>query len=61
MVDSTLSFLRGTLAALFPIGAIPIFCTLTAKHPPKYRRQQAKQIALNVFTVLVTFWRLLCS
>ncbi|HIK25232.1 MAG: NAAT family transporter [Thermosynechococcus sp. Uc] len=56
----TFSFLLGTLAALFPIadpiGAIPIFCTLTAKHSSKCRRQEARQIALNVFAVLVTFF-----
>lgn len=60
MLHPTVSFLVGTLAALFPIadpiGAVPVFCALTARHPLKYRRQKAKETAVNVFAVLVTFF-----
>jgi multiple antibiotic resistance protein len=48
-----------TLAVLFPIanplGAVPIFYSLTAEDKPDYRLQQAHKTALNVIWVLITF------
>jgi multiple antibiotic resistance protein len=59
MWQSLISYTFGTLAALFPIanplGAVPIFYSLTADDTPRYRLKQARQTALNVVRVLVTF------
>ena len=59
MWQSLVSFTLGTLAALFPIanpiGAIPIFYSLTAEDTPRYRLQQAQKTTFNVFVVLVAF------
>lgn len=56
MWQSLVSFMVGTLAALFPIanpiGAIPIFYSLTAQDTPKYRLRQAQKTTFNVFVVL---------
>jgi multiple antibiotic resistance protein len=60
MMHSTFSFMLGTFAALFPIanpiGAIPIFYSLTARDTPKYRLQQARKTTINVFIILVLFF-----
>lgn len=60
LMHSILSLMLGTLAALFPIanpiGAIPIFYSLTANDTPKYRRRQAQKTTFNVFIVLVSFF-----
>ncbi len=60
MWQSLVSFMVGTLLALFPIanpiGAIPIFYSLTAQDTAKYRLKQAQKTTLNVFAVLTTFF-----
>jgi len=54
-----LSYTFGTLIALLPItnpiGAIPIFYSLTVHSTPSYRLEQARKIAINVVGVLLTF------
>lgn len=54
-----MSYTIGLLAALFPvanpIGAIPIFYSLTAQDTPKYRLQQAQKTTFYVIAVLATF------
>jgi multiple antibiotic resistance protein len=59
MFDHIFSYTAGTFMALFPIanplGAVPVFYSLTATAPHAYRIQQAKKIAINVIFVLVTF------
>ena len=49
----------GTFLALFPIanpvGAVPVFYSLTARATPASRRRQAQQTAINVFWVLAIF------
>jgi multiple antibiotic resistance protein len=54
-----LSYAVGTLAALFPIanpiGAVPVFYSLTAADTPRYRLAQAKRTCLNVTWVLAVF------
>ena len=54
-----MSYTLGLLAALFPvanpIGAIPIFYSLTAQDTPKYRSQQAQKTVFYVIAVLATF------
>lgn len=60
MLQSLVSFGAVTLAALFPIanpvGAIPIFYSLTATDTPRYRLKQAQRTALNVVLVLAIFF-----
>lgn len=60
MVQSLISFGIGTLVALFPIanpiGAIPIFYSLTATDTRHYRLRQAQRTALNVVLVLTVFF-----
>ncbi|WJI23998.1 MarC family protein [Thermosynechococcus sp. QKsg1] len=60
MVNTLFSFMFGILTALFPIanpiGAIPIFYSLTAKNTTKYRLRQARKITFNVFAVLAIFF-----
>ncbi len=59
MVQSLSSYAVSTLVILFPIanplGAVPIFYSLTATNSPHYRLHQARKISLNVIFVLVTF------
>jgi multiple antibiotic resistance protein len=56
---SLISYAVGTLVALFPItnpiGAVPIFYSLTAQNTPRYRLEQARKTTLNVVGVLLTF------
>ncbi|MGB8699486.1 MAG: MarC family protein [Thermosynechococcaceae cyanobacterium] len=58
-MQSLISYTFGTLAALFPIanpiGAVPIFYSLTAQNTPRYRLKQARKTALSVVGVLLTF------
>lgn len=60
MWQNLISYTVGTLAALFPIanpvGAVPIFYSLTATDTPNYRLRQAQKTALNVILVLATFF-----
>ncbi|PSN18031.1 antibiotic resistance protein MarC [filamentous cyanobacterium CCP5] len=60
MLQSLISFGVGTLAALFPIanpvGAIPIFYSLTATDSPRYRLKQAQKTTFNVVLVLAVFF-----
>jgi multiple antibiotic resistance protein len=59
MEQPLIAYTFGTLAALFPIanplGAVPIFYSLTAADTPRYRMTQARKTALNVIGVLVVF------
>lgn len=59
MWQDFMSYALGTVAALFPIanpvGAVPIFYSLTVTDTPRYRLRQAQKIALNVVLVLATF------
>lgn len=59
MWQSLISYTFGTLVALFPIanpiGAVPIFYSLTAEDTPRYRLNQARKTAVNVIGVLITF------
>ena len=59
LMQSFLSYTFGTLIALIPItnpiGAIPIFYSLTVHSTPNYRLEQARKIAINVVGVLLTF------
>jgi multiple antibiotic resistance protein len=59
-MDVLLAQVAATLVALFPItnpiGAIPIFYTLTDGDTPKYRRKQALSTAINVALILCTFF-----
>lgn len=59
MWQHLISYTFGTLAALFPIanpvGAVPIFYSLTATDSPGYRLRQAQKTALNVILVLAAF------
>lgn len=53
------SFTIGTFLALFPIanpvGAVPVFYSLTVGDSPQFRKQQARMTAFNVTWVLVLF------
>lgn len=59
MWQSLFSYTFETLAALFtianPLGAVPIFYSLTAVDTPHYRLKPARKTALNVIAVLVAF------
>ncbi len=59
MWQSLIFYTFGTLAGLFPIanpiGAVPIFYSLTAEDTPRYRLKQARKTAFNVIGVLVAF------
>lgn len=59
MWHSLTSYAIGALAALFPIanpiGAVPLFYSLTAEDTRPYRLHQAQKTALNVIWVLVAF------
>lgn len=59
MWQQLFSYTVGILIALFPIanpiGAVPIFYTMTADDTKPYRLKQARQTSINVVLVLVTF------
>jgi multiple antibiotic resistance protein len=59
MVQSILAYAVGTFVALFPIanpiGAVPIFYSLTETDSHAERRQQARRIAINVISILGLF------
>ncbi|UFP96271.1 MarC family protein [Gloeobacter morelensis] len=59
MMQSLLSYTIGTFLALLPIanpvGAIPVFYSLTAGDSTGYRLQQARMTAINVLWVLALF------
>lgn len=54
-----LSSILGILTALFPIanpiGAVPIFYSMTVSDSQAYRRRQAQQTTINVVLVLIAF------
>ncbi len=58
-MEAFISYTVGTFLALFPIanplGAVPIFYSLTASDTPHYRGRQARQVAVNVVWVLAIF------
>ena len=55
-MEQLLSAATGTFLALFPItdplGAVPIFHSLTVNSSPHHRGRQARQVAINVIVVL---------
>ena len=55
-MEQLLSAATGTFLALFPItdplGAVPIFHSLTVDSSPRHRGRQARQVAINVIVVL---------
>ncbi len=59
MMPGILNYAIGTLAALFPIanpiGAVPIFYSLTATDSRSDRRKQAQKTAINVVVILAVF------
>jgi multiple antibiotic resistance protein len=59
MIPGILTYTIGTLAALFPIanpiGAVPIFYSLTATDTRSERRKQAQRTAINVVLILAVF------
>jgi multiple antibiotic resistance protein len=59
MIPGILTYTIGTLAALFPIanpiGAVPIFYSLTATDTRGERRKQAQRTAINVVLILAVF------
>jgi multiple antibiotic resistance protein len=59
MMPGILTYTIGTLAALFPIanpiGAVPIFYSLTGTDTRSERRQQAKKTTFNVIAILAVF------
>jgi multiple antibiotic resistance protein len=59
MMPGILTYTIGTLAALFPIanpiGAVPIFYSLTGTDTRSERRQQAQKTTLNVIAILAVF------
>jgi multiple antibiotic resistance protein len=59
MMPGILNYTAVTLAALFPIanpiGAVPIFYSLTVTDTWRERKHQARQIALNVVLILAVF------
>lgn len=54
-----ISYMGKTLASLFaianPIGAIPIFYSLTSVDSKRYQIKQAKKTAINVTLILIVF------
>ncbi len=38
-----------------PVGAVPLFCTLTSSGTPEYRKRMAFKTALNVVIILIAF------
>jgi multiple antibiotic resistance protein len=59
MIPGILTYTIGTLAALFPIanpiGAVPIFYSLTATDTRSERRKQALKTVINVVLILSAF------
>jgi multiple antibiotic resistance protein len=59
MISGILTYTIGTLAALFPIanpiGAVPIFYSLTATDTRSERRKQAQKTTINVVLILAVF------
>jgi multiple antibiotic resistance protein len=59
MIPGILTYMIGTLAALFPIanpiGSVPIFYSLTAADTRVERREQAGRITINVILILAVF------
>jgi multiple antibiotic resistance protein len=59
MVQQLFSYAMGTFWALFPIanplGAVPVFYSLTAEDSDRYRKVQATRVVLNVIWVLIAF------
>ncbi len=55
-MEQLISAAAGTFLALFPItdplGAIPVFHSLTVDSTPHHRGRQARQVAVNVIAVL---------
>ncbi|AGY58850.1 multiple antibiotic resistance protein [Gloeobacter kilaueensis JS1] len=58
-MQGLLAYAVGTFLALLPIanpiGAVPVFYSLTGGDPPDYRLQQARMTAINVLWVLALF------
>ena len=59
-MSQLVSYALGTFVALFPItnpvGAVPIFYSLTANASKGQRLQQAKKVALNASTIMAFFF-----
>jgi multiple antibiotic resistance protein len=59
-MEKILSALLLSFAALFPlvnpIGAIPVFCSLTADSSGEYRKKAALKTSINVFFILLVFY-----
>jgi multiple antibiotic resistance protein len=59
-MDNFFSTLALTFVALFPIvnpiGAIPVFCSLTSNSSVEERKKTALKTALNVFIILLAFY-----
>ncbi len=60
MIYQLLSYALATFLTLLPItnpvGAVPIFYSLTPNNSPKKRSRQARQVAINVVVVLTIFF-----
>ena len=60
IIHSLVMYSAGTFVALFPIanpiGAAPVFYSLTIADTDRYRLQQARMTALNVIWLLATFF-----
>ncbi len=58
-MSQLVSYALGTFVALFPItnpvGAVPIFYSLTVNSSKKQRLQQAKKVALNASAIMAFF------
>ena len=58
-MSQLVSYALGTFVALFPItnpvGAVPIFYSLTANSSKKQRLRQAKKVALNASAIMAFF------
>ena len=59
-MSQLVSYALGTFIALFPItnpvGAVPIFYSLTANASKRQRLQQAKKVALNASAIMAFFF-----
>ncbi|MEM9804965.1 MAG: MarC family protein [Cyanobacteria bacterium P01_D01_bin.56] len=55
-MEQLVSAAAGTFLALFPItdplGAVPVFHSLTVDSTPRHRGRQARQVAVNVIAIL---------
>ena len=60
MISQLVSYALGTFVALFPItnpvGAVPIFYSLTANVSKDQRLRQAKKVALNASAIMAFFF-----